>query len=62
MLYNGLGVNPVTGHVYINTLRGVGNFFTTNSIWEFDFDASLDTPVRRFDNYTRFPAGFYFNN
>ena len=62
MLYNGLGVNPVTGHVYINTLRGVGNFFTTNSIWEFDFDASLDTPVRRFDDYTRFPAGFYFNN
>lgn len=61
-LYNGLGVNPVTGHVYINTIKGFGNFFTTNSIWEFDFDTSLDTPVHKFDNYTRFPAGIFFNN
>lgn len=61
-LYNGLGVNPVTGHVYINTIKGLGNFFTTNSIWEFDFDTSLDTPVHKFDNYTRFPAGIFFNN
>lgn len=60
-LYNGLGVNPATGHVYVNTIRGMGNFFSTNSIWEFDFDASLETPVHKFDNYTHFPAGFYFN-
>lgn len=61
-LYNGLGVHPVTGHVYVNTIKGVGNFFTTNSIWEFDFDANPDTPVHRFDNYTRFPAGAFFND
>lgn len=60
LMYNGLGVHPVTGHVYANTLKGFGNFFTTNSIWEFDFDASLDTPVNRFDDYTHFPAGVYF--
>lgn len=60
-LYNGLSVHPATGHVYVNTIKGVGNFFTTNSIWEFDFDASLDTPIHRFDNYTHFPAGMFFN-
>lgn len=60
-LYNGLGVNPITGHVFINTIKGFGNFFTTNSIWEFDFSSSLDIPVRRIDNLTHFPAGFYFN-
>lgn len=61
LLYNGLGVHPVTGHVYVNTLKGFGNFFTTNSIWEFDFAASMDTPVHKFDNYTHFPAGVFFN-
>ena len=61
LLYNGLGVNPATGHVYVNTLKGFGNFFTTNSIWEFDFAASMDTPVHKFDNYTHFPAGVFFN-
>lgn len=61
LLYNGLGVNPRTGHVFINSLRGYGNFFTTNSIWEFDFDASLDTPVHKYDNYLHFPAGIFFN-
>lgn len=61
LLYNGLGVHPVTGHVYINTLKGYGNFFTTNSIWEFDFATSMDAPVHKFDNYTHFPAGVFFN-
>lgn len=61
LLYNGLSVHPVTGHVYINTLKGFGNSFTTNSIWEFDFDSSMDTPVHKFDNYTHFPAGVFFN-
>lgn len=61
LLYNGLSAHPATGHVYINTLKGFGNSFTTNSIWEFDFDSSLDTPVHKFDNYTHFPAGVYFN-
>lgn len=61
LLYNGLGVNPITGNVFINTLKGFGNNYTTNSIWEFDFDTSSDTPVNKYDNYTRFPAGMYFN-
>lgn len=61
LLYNGVGVNPVTGHVFVNSLKGFGNMYTTNSVWEFDFDASLDTPVNKYDNYTNFPAGFFFN-
>ena len=55
LLYNGLGVSPATGHVF-------GNAYTTNTIWEFDFNVSLDTPVNRFENYTHFPAGVYFTH
>lgn len=62
LLYNGLGVSPATGHVFVNTLKGFGNAYTTNTIWEFDFNVSLDTPVNRFENYTHFPAGVYFTH
>ncbi|HBB06672.1 MAG TPA: hypothetical protein DCZ73_02830 [Bacteroides sp.] len=61
MTYNGLGVHPITGHVFINTLKGFGNDFRTNAIWEFDFDTSMEEPVRKFENYLNFPAGVYFN-
>lgn len=59
--YNGIGVNPANGWVYANTIRGVGNFFTTNQIWVFD-PSNFDTPKFKFDNYTHFPAGIFFNN
>lgn len=60
--YNGLGVNPVNGYVYANTLKGVGPYYTTNQLWAFDFTQSTDTPLYKYENYTRFPAGFFFNN
>lgn len=33
MLYNGLAVHPVTGHVYANTIKGYAQF-TRNQIWD----------------------------
>lgn len=60
IMYNGLGVNPTTGYVYANTLKGVGPFYTTNQLWVFDFAGSTGTPLFKFENYTRFPAGFFF--
>lgn len=52
-------VHPVTGHVFINTIKGYAQF-TTNQIWEFDFKANAETPVAKYENYTHFPAGFFF--
>lgn len=57
--YNGLGVHPVTGRVYINTIKSYA-LYTENQIWGFDFSSSLDTPAEKYENYTNFPAGFFF--
>lgn len=59
LMYNGMAVHPVTGYVYINTIKGYAQF-TENQIWSFDFSASTDTPVAKYENYTHFPAGFFF--
>ena len=59
MLYNGISAHPVTGLVYINTIKGFAQF-TQNQIWAFDFDANAEEPVAKYENYTHFPAGFFF--
>lgn len=59
MLYNGISAHPVTGLVYINTIKGFAQF-TQNQIWAFDFDANTEEPVAKYENYTHFPAGFFF--
>ncbi len=59
-LYNGLGINTVTGMLYVNTIKGVGPFYTTNSIWEFDTTGDWTVQKNKYDNYTNFPAGFFF--
>ena len=59
LLYNGLGVHPQTGKVYVNTLKSTA-LYNENAIWVFDFNASKDAPEAKYENYTNFPAGFYF--
>ena len=46
--------------LYVNTIKGVGPFYTTNSIWEFDTTDDLSVQKNKYDNYTNFPAGFFF--
>lgn len=58
-LYNGLGVHPTTGKVYVNTLKSTA-LYTENAIWVFDFNVSKTTPEAKYENYTNFPAGFFF--
>ncbi|WP_430811804.1 MULTISPECIES: DUF5074 domain-containing protein [unclassified Carboxylicivirga] len=58
--YNGLGVHPVTGHIYANTIKGVGPFYTTNHIWIFDFEQSTTEALHQFKDFTHFPAGIFF--
>ena len=56
--YNGLGVHPVTGRVYINTLKSFANY-GQNQIWGFDFGISTElrlsstrtTPASRPDSF-----------
>lgn len=57
--YNGLGVHPRSGRVYINTIKSYA-LFGQNQIWGFDFDTSAEAPAVKYENYTHFPAGFYF--
>lgn len=59
LLYNGLGVHPVTKNVYINTIKSFA-LYAQNTIWSFDFNNSAETPVAKYENYTNFPAGFFF--
>lgn len=59
-VYNGMGIHPETGHIYINTIKGMGTLYTTNQIWEFDLNQSTTEPVNKWSNCTRFPAGFFF--
>lgn len=59
LLYNHLAVHPKNGQVYINTIKSFAQF-QTNQIWAFDFDANKEVPITKYENYTNFPAGFYF--
>ena len=61
-MYNGISINPTTGILYANSIKGYGNFFTTNSIWGFDTNGSMENYLYKFDDYTHFPAGIYFPN
>ncbi len=62
MVYNGPGVHPLTGDVYLNTIKGFGWDFTINNISVFNFDdKNLSSPLKvNYEDYTRFPAGVFF--
>jgi len=61
MAYNGPGVHPITGDVYLNTIKGYGWDFTINNISVFNFDEDLISPLKaNYEDYTRFPAGIFF--
>lgn len=60
IVYNGMGIHPANGHLYINTIKGMGTLYTTNTIWEFDPAKGFSVPVHQWHDYTNFPAGFFF--
>lgn len=57
MMYNGIAIHPVTGHLYANTIKEYQTY-TVNNIWQ--IDATRGDTIAHYDNLTRFPAGFYF--
>lgn len=62
MVYNSMAVHPVTGKVYLNTIKGYGWDFMVNNISVFDFDNAEASSVldTNYTNYTSFPAGIFF--
>lgn len=60
IIYNTIAVHPVTGKVYMNTIKGYGNDFKINSILEFNFSGSKPELTNNFKDHTRFPAGIFF--
>lgn len=59
IIYNGVAIHPVTGEIYLNTLKGFGENYKTNNIWRIDPAKKVST--RTWENHTAFPAGIFFN-
>ncbi|MBV7530890.1 DUF5074 domain-containing protein [Chitinophaga sp. sic0106] len=59
IVYNNIAVHPVTGEVYLNTIKGYGLNYLINNISVFNFsgDAALSA---NYKDYTNFPAGTFF--
>ena len=59
-VYNTIAVNPVTGEVYLNTIKGWGNDRLINHISVFDFSETEPTLGANYKNHTNYPAGTFF--
>lgn len=62
MLYNTIAVHPVTGEVYMNTIKGFGWDFLINNISVFNFSGPEPTLSNNYKDYTHFPAGVFFTS
>lgn len=62
MVYNNIAVHPITGKVYMTTIKGYGWDFLTNNISEFDFSGAEPQLSANYTNYTHFPAGIFFTS
>ncbi len=61
MLYNNIAVHPVTGDVYMNTMKGYGWDFAINNISVFKDNGDDMVLKENYRDHTRFPAGIFFN-
>ena len=59
LTYNTVAVHPVTGKLYLNRLSGYQTF-TENKILVLEDKGEQLEIVKTYDNYTEFPAGFFF--
>ena len=61
MIYNNIAVHPISGKVYMTTIKGYGWDFLTNNISEFDFSGVEPQLSANYTDHTRFPAGVFFS-
>ena len=60
IVYNYLGVNPMTGEVLLNTIKGYGKDYLINNISVFNFSGDEPELSANYENHTAFPAGTFF--
>ena len=60
IVYNNIAVHPITGEVYLNTIKGYADYKTSNRISVFNFSGTSPELSANYANYTRFPAGIFF--
>lgn len=60
IVYSNLGVNPKTGEVWFNTIKGYGMDYLINDIAVFNFSSSTPMMKANYKNRTHFPAGVFF--
>ena len=60
IVYNNIAVHPITGEVYLNTIKGYADYKTSNRISVFNFSGTSPELSSNYANYTRFPAGIFF--
>lgn len=58
-VYNTIAVNPVTGEVYLNTIKGWGNDRLINHI-SVRFQRNRTKLSANYKNHTNYPAGTFF--
>lgn len=59
-VYNTIAVNPLSGEVYLNTVKGWGDSRLVNHISVFDFSGTEPKLSANYEGYTNYPAGTFF--
>lgn len=60
MVYNTVAVHPITGEVYLNTIKGYTPDYLINHISVFNFSGTEPKLSANYENYTKYPAGTFF--
>ncbi|MBC9930167.1 DUF5074 domain-containing protein [Chitinophaga qingshengii] len=59
IVYNNIAVHPITGEVYLNTIKGYGPAYLTNNTSVFNMADKVILNAN-YQDHTRFPAGIFF--
>ena len=60
LVYNTVAVNPLTGDVIMNSIKGYGDNIAVNNISIFDFSGNEPVLKANYKDYLRYPAGVFF--
>lgn len=59
IVYNNIAVHPITGEVYLNSIKGFGLNYLINNISVLNFSNEV-TLSANYKDHTKFPAGIFF--
>lgn len=60
IVYNNIAAHPLTGRVYMTTIKGYGTSYLTNNITVLAPEGDMLTLEANYTDHTRFPAGIFF--